>query len=303
MSNFDFIRLARPHLHPSQFQEFINDFCIVSKYAPLTIAFEKHISTELPLSDYAFYFRLTDFWKIGDDLSAGTSWVSRYVASIRKSRLGRLVLSNTGAIDGFWIEKDASKSLRMRQLAYAYVNQSFDVRLLFPNINLFTKSPLLSRLLNRYLASSHNLRQVGMVTGFGLTVGFKLVYKIDPCDVMTLPVPAESLKVIELYQSLFSSHHYLLHVSFLFGRIHSLSIELLSPQQARFSSVANWNQLLMRLGIDLSLDSLYGYKEIGDGYLLSGVSHLKVPIFKVRSTRYRTRDLKLYSGIILDSKA
>mgnify|MGYP006281142183 CR=1 FL=1 len=302
MQYTEIIKLASPHLHPSQHEGFARDLKALSEHSPVIIAFENYIGKPGSEADYAFYFKLSDFWKIENEKQTRQTGLSSYVSTIRKSRLGKIAISSPELIDGFWIEKDASRKLKVRQLAYALLKEDFEIRKLIPNIKVMRGNRLPYELLNKYVNNAKSLRQVGIVTSLGLTVGFKLVHVMEISDLCILEMPRECAQIIENYQELFSSQRILMHIAFLFGTVHSLSLELITPANERFSSCDKWITLFGNLQIDAPLQKLYNHKEIDEGHILSGISHIKVPIFRKDRTRFCAADIKLYSGILMRGK-
>ena len=303
MNQLALLGLVNPHLHQSQILEFTQDFNALSQFHPQTIAFERHINSSNALSDYAFYFRLPEFWKIQHDPITRRLGIAKYVSMVRKDKLGSISRSNPEQIEGFWIEKDASKHLRLRQLTYAYVNKYFNLKSFLPRIR-FTGSDLdLDRLLHKYIFDMpSSIRQIGIVSCAGLSIGLKLVFSMNLDDFYALSTPRHSLRVIDLYKRIFPAHHILLHIGLLRGSVHSVYVELLTPEEERFSSQVKWRQLFDELEVNIDTEELYGFIETSDCYMLAGINHVKLPVYKKRQSQSNRLDMKVYSGVMLKNK-
>ena len=303
MNKLGLLTLVQPHLHDSQLIEFTRDFNALSQFSPQTIAFERHVNSRNLLSDYAFFFKLPEFWKIEHDPIARSLGFANYVSMVSKDKIGSISRSHPGLIEGFWIEKDASKHLRLRQLTYANVNNNFQLKSFLPRIRFTSNDPDLEQLLNKYIFDKPaSMRQIGMVSYVGMLIGLKLVFRMNLDDFYALSTPKHSLRVMNLYKDLFPDPHILLHIGLLWGSVHSVSIELLTPEDQRFSSRIKWSQLFDELEVTIATEDLYGCIETSDCYMLAGINHVKLPVYRKKPSQSNRLEMKVYSGVMLKNK-
>ena len=295
------VQIAYKHIKTSQRRAFRSTYQDLQPYNPIIIAFENYVYAKRRRTDFSFYFKFKDFYNLAyARLQKPPKFIREYALNILKSEIGEFALIRPETLDGFWFERDSltGKSLIPRTLTYAKVLDS-DVFLDHALKRLIPKNQLKNNHLSLALNSSWNLCQIGTVTSHGIKIGSKLVFKMPIDHLRYLHPCAKAIKIVEDFTELFSINEVLLHLNFAFKTVWA-SIELITPENERFSAREKWVKLLTNsLLSELSVEAYYNSKALDCKMILSGINHIKFRLNGGNDSNVWNNNVKIYSGILV----
>lgn len=294
----EIVQIAYKHIKTSQQKAFRSTYQALQYFNPIIIAFENYVYDERRRTDFSFYFKFKDF----HDLAYARSqrpprFIREYALNILKSQIGELALQSPETLDGFWFERD-SKSIIPRTLTYAKVLNS-DIYLDYAIKKLITPNQLKNNSMAHALNSSWNLCQIGTVTSYGFEIGSKLVFKMPIDHLRYLDPCSKAIQIVEDFRELFCTSEVLLHLNFSFNTVWA-SIELITPQNERFSAEGKWVKLLKYSFLsELSVEAYYNSNVLDCKMVLSGINHIKFRLIGGNDSIEWKNNVKIYSGILV----
>lgn len=126
-----------------------------------------------------------------------------------------------------------------------------------------------------------------------------MVFKMPIDDLRYLNPCSKAIQIVEDFSALFSISEVLLHLNFAFDNIWA-SVELITPQNERFSAKEKWIKLLKYTFLsELSVEAYYNSNTLDCKMILSGVNHIKFRLNAGENTSSWNANVKIYSGILV----